>query len=91
MPVLMPAIFKILVRNCIVNLYVVVLKVIAPRVVRNFSTGDKNQVERYCKKMNAGEAYALLAAVITQRPWDDIISYDMSRYSSNIPLQHMYL
>lgn len=45
-------------------------------------TGDKQQVERYCKRMNAGGLHALLAAVITQRPWEDnIITYDTSRYA----------
>lgn len=37
------------------------------------------QIEQSCKDMNAGTAYALLAAVITKRPWDDIISGDINR------------
>jgi hypothetical protein len=37
------------------------------------------QIERYCKRMQAGDLYTLLAAMITQRPWDDIVSDDIGR------------
>lgn len=41
---------------------------------------DEKQIEHYCKKLNAGAAYTLLAAMLTLRPWDDIVSGDIDRY-----------
>eukprot|EP01032_Pedospumella_encystans_P008064 gene8064-9611_t len=40
---------------------------------------DKDQIEHFCKQMNAGPAYPLLASMITQRSWDDIVSEDIDR------------
>lgn len=33
---------------------------------------DLPGVKHYCQKLNAGEMYSLLAAVLTSRSWDDI-------------------
>ena len=33
---------------------------------------DLEGVKHYCQKLNAGEMYSLLAAVLTSRSWDDI-------------------
>lgn len=35
---------------------------------------DETGIEKYGKKLNAGPLYALLAAVLTLKPWDSIIS-----------------
>ena len=42
-------------------------------------SGDKAQIETYCKEMNAGPAFPLLASMITQRSWDDVVSEDIDR------------
>jgi hypothetical protein len=39
-------------------------------------TGRKDDIEKYCREMNAGDLYPLLSAMLTLRPWDDIISDD---------------
>ena len=49
-----------------------------------FFVADKDQIEHFCKQMNAGPAYPLLASMITQRSWDDIVSEDIDRYKSDI-------
>lgn len=36
---------------------------------------DLDGVKHYCQKLNAGEMYSLLAAVLTSRSWDDITRY----------------
>lgn len=37
---------------------------------------DEKGIEKYCKSMNAGAAYPLLVAMLTLKPWDDIVSSD---------------
>ena len=32
-----------------------------------------------CQKMNSGAAYTLLAAMLTMRPWDDVVGEDVKR------------
>jgi aarF domain-containing kinase len=49
------------------------------RLWQGIALGDAVQIERYCKRMQAGDLYTLLAAMITQRPWDDIVSDDIGR------------
>lgn len=44
-----------------------------------YTTADKDQIEQYCKRMNAGPLYPLLASMITQRSWDDVVSEDIDR------------
>lgn len=38
-------------------------------------------IQKYCGKLRAGEAYALLASVLTFRSWDDVTSSDLGRYA----------
>ncbi|GAB5035185.1 abc1 protein at2g40090-like [Nannochloropsis oceanica] len=38
---------------------------------------DMAGVKFYCQKLNAGEMYSLLAAILTSRSWDDITSPDL--------------
>lgn len=33
-----------------------------------------------CQKMKSGAAYTLLAAMLTMRPWDDVVSKDVERW-----------
>lgn len=33
---------------------------------------DLDEVRYYCKKLNSGEMYSLLAAILTNKSWDDI-------------------
>lgn len=37
---------------------------------------DEKRIEKYCKKLNAGDLYTLLAAVLTLKSWDNVISND---------------
>lgn len=46
-------------------------------------TGNAADIERHCRGLNAGSAFPLLAGLLTQRPWDDITSADMSRLQSS--------
>jgi hypothetical protein len=38
---------------------------------------DLEGVKRYCQALNAGDLYTLLAAVLTNRSWDDIKNPDL--------------
>ncbi len=38
---------------------------------------DMDGVKHFCQKLNAGEMYSLLAAILTSRSWDDITSKDL--------------
>lgn len=40
---------------------------------------DEGKIEQYCRRLNAGELYTLLAAMLTLRPWDDIVSKDVDK------------
>jgi hypothetical protein len=46
------------------------------RLWRALVIGKKDDIEKYCREMNAGDLYPLLSAMLTLRPWDDIISND---------------
>jgi len=52
------------------------------RLWQGVALGRGEQIEHYCKSMKAGDLYTLLAAMITQRPWDDIVSKDIDRLKS---------
>lgn len=41
--------------------------------------GDVVNIEHYCKQLNAGEAYKLLASMLMLRSWDDVSSSDISK------------
>jgi len=49
------------------------------RLWRGLVTSDLNEIKRCAGEMNAGDMYPLLAAMLTLRPWDDIVSHDMTR------------
>jgi aarF domain-containing kinase len=44
--------------------------------------GDQGEIKRACESMNVGPAYTLLAAMLTMRPWDDIVDKDRSKIKS---------
>ena len=52
------------------------------RLWRALVTGDEPTIKEQCEKLNAGKAFTLLAAMLTMRPWDDIVSDDMGRLKS---------
>ncbi|CAM9144652.1 unnamed protein product, partial [Ectocarpus fasciculatus] len=39
-------------------------------------------IAKYCEELNVGEAYPLMASVLTFRSWDDITSKDLARFVS---------
>jgi len=45
------------------------------RLWRGLLLGDERTIREECEKMNSGPAYTLLAAMLTMRPWDDIVRY----------------
>ena len=49
------------------------------RLWRALVMSDEEGIKRCCEQLNAGQAYTLLAAILTMRPWDDIVSSDMQR------------
>ena len=52
------------------------------RLWRALVSGDEPTIKLYCEKLGAGKAFTLLAAMLTMRPWDDIVSDDMGRLKS---------
>jgi aarF domain-containing kinase len=40
---------------------------------------DRVEIESECRNLKAGEAYPLLAAILTMKPWNDVISDDVDR------------
>ena len=52
------------------------------RLWRGILLGDESEIKKYCTKLNAGHLYSLLAAVLTMKPWNDIVSKDMGRLQS---------
>ncbi len=49
------------------------------RLWRGLVMGDENAIRDTCKAMNVGPAYTLLAAMLTMRPWDDIVNADREK------------
>ena len=49
------------------------------RLWRGILLGDEIAIREYCTRLNAGQLYTLLAAVLTMKPWDDIVSDDMQK------------
>jgi len=39
-------------------------------------TADEKEIKKRCANMNAGKIYTLLAAMLTMKPWDDIVADD---------------
>lgn len=52
------------------------------RLWRGLVTSDEAEIKKRCEEMNAGSIYTLLAAILTMKPWDDIVSEDMGRLKS---------
>ena len=44
------------------------------RLWRALVLGDEKEIKLRCENLHVGQAYTLLAAVLTMRPWDDIVS-----------------
>lgn len=49
------------------------------RLWRGLVMGDEGAIRDTCKEMNVGPAYTLLAAMLTMRPWDDIVNADREK------------
>jgi aarF domain-containing kinase len=49
------------------------------RLWQSIILSDQKGIEKYCQSMNAGPAFPLLTAMLTLRPWDDIISANIDR------------
>jgi aarF domain-containing kinase len=49
------------------------------RLWRGLLTSNEDIIREECMRMNSGPAYTLLAAMLTMRPWDDIVSDDVDR------------
>ena len=55
------------------------------RLWRGLIMSDELAIKKECMLMNSGPAYALLAAMLTMKPWDDIIGEKLIKKSkSNI-------
>jgi aarF domain-containing kinase len=46
------------------------------RLWQSIILADEKRIEKYCKRLNAGDLYTLLAAVLTLKSWDTVISND---------------
>jgi len=46
---------------------------------RGLVMGDELAIKKTCDKLNCGPAYTLLAAMLTMRPWDDIVHKDREK------------
>lgn len=49
------------------------------RLWRGLVMGAEGEIRDTCKAMNVGPAYTLLAAMLTMRPWDDIVNEDREK------------
>lgn len=60
---------------------------------REIICGNKEGIHEYATRMNVGELFTLLAAMLTMKSWDDIISKDLKKMkltnhsSENVQLQ----
>jgi aarF domain-containing kinase len=52
------------------------------RLWRGLVTSNEAEIKRNCELMNAGAIYTLLAAMLTMKPWDDVVSDDIGRLKS---------
>jgi aarF domain-containing kinase len=44
------------------------------RLWRSILMRDEENIEKYCRRLNAGDMYSLLAAMLTMKPWNDIVT-----------------
>ena len=49
------------------------------RLWRGLVMGDEGAIRETCDELNCGKAYTLLAAMLTMRPWDDIVHKDRNK------------
>lgn len=52
------------------------------RLWKALVTSDEDGIKRHCTTLNAGKMYTLFAAMLTMKPWDDIVSDDIDRLKS---------
>lgn len=45
-------------------------------------------IAKYCEELNVGQAYPLMASMLTMKSWDDITSNDLSRFYFTFPNIH---
>eukprot|EP01031_Cornospumella_fuschlensis_P030613 gene30613-36989_t len=45
---------------------------------------DEVGIEKHCQSMNAGPLFPLLAAILTMKPWDDIMADDLNKLKRNV-------
>lgn len=50
---------------------------------RSLVMGDGPAIEKAARKLGVGDAYPLFSAILTQRPWDDIIKADIDSLRGN--------
>ena len=53
------------------------------RLWRGIIQSDETEIKKECEYLHAGNMYTLLAAMLTMRPWDDIVSKDINKLKSN--------
>jgi aarF domain-containing kinase len=53
------------------------------RLWRSLVMGDEKGIKDTCNAMNVGPAYTLLAAMLTMRPWDDVVNQDRDKLKGN--------
>jgi aarF domain-containing kinase len=53
------------------------------RLWQSIILADQNGIAEHCESMNAGPAHPLLVAMLTLKPWDDIVSNDIDRMHGN--------
>jgi aarF domain-containing kinase len=54
--------------------------------------GDMQEIEKHCRNLKAGDAFPLLSAILTMKPWNDIISKDVdSLHSKGSKTEHEML
>ena len=52
------------------------------RLWRGLVLGDERAIRETCDELNCGKAYTLLVAMLTMRPWDDIVHKDRTKLQS---------
>ena len=49
------------------------------RLWRGIVNSNEQEIRRECEFLNAGKMYTLLTAMLTMRPWDDVVANDIDR------------
>jgi aarF domain-containing kinase len=53
-------------------------------------SANVSDIKKYCAELNAGEAYPLLAAVLTFKSWDDVTSNNIERFEFDLVMYMLY-